>query len=369
MTIDFDEDKRQIARLIRASTESGLFTEAQVLSAVRNESGWKILDVTNSSDSSREFDLASMTKALVMTPLLFYLSKSMGFNLEDPIGSWSPRITSELPSLSHLSALELLQHRSGLPAWRNFWINRLGLLDDEILLRTRQNQILKCLRNVSIRSDQKGRFVYSCVGFILLCIACEYAQEKTLDEIFDEFMTAKLGYDPCDTNRLHFVRPGTAKANSAITAYCHIRNKLLKGEVHDENCASLAGISGNAGLFGTAFQVFAFLRDLFEIDLGQEILQQNRNYLHISDDPLCGWRRGNGPNSANIFDGLAMGHTGFTGTLFWVDPIGKKMAIILTNRVSSGRNSTMAEIGEFRRRVLATISDWIRKVEPAGTAK
>ena len=48
----------------------------------------------------------------------------------------------------------------------------------------------------------------------------------------------------------------------APTGYCSITNKKLSGIVHDENCRILGGISGHAGLFGTAEGILSLCENI-----------------------------------------------------------------------------------------------------------
>ena len=60
-----------------------------------------------------------------------------------------------------------------------------------------------------------------------------------------------------------------------------------------------------------------------------------------------GWETPNGTNSAGtLMQRPAFGHTGFTGTSFWVDPANDLFVIILTNRVNPSRANS--RIGPLR---------------------
>ena len=348
----------KIALLVEKAQKSGLFSHAHVLAGRNIDQTWQTLEVMTHPGLQASFDLASMTKALVTTPVVVNLLESLKLKIAAPLGEWSPRVNDALPHLASISTLALLQHRSGLPSWRNFWVNHLNVADTPTLLAERHSHMTTCLRRISVDLSQKGQFNYSCVGFILLCLACEWAHNKRFDEIFDDFVRVKLGdvAPPWDT--LRFGKPGNQIAHAVPTSFCQVRGRELVGEVHDENAAALGGISGNSGIFGTARQVFDFLRNLIATEFGGKLLAANGKFLDVSEDPLCGWRRGNGPSAAGIYDGLAMGHTGFTGTVFWVEPCGRGLGIVLTNRVISGRTSSISAIQDFRREVFAEIKLW-----------
>ena len=72
------------------------------------------------------FDLASLTKALVTLPLYIYAELSGKLHLSDPIASLLQGSEHKLhDKLAQLPIVDLLAHRTGLPAWRNFWIGTL----------------------------------------------------------------------------------------------------------------------------------------------------------------------------------------------------------------------------------------------------
>ena len=87
------------------------------------------------------------------------------------------------------------------------------------------------------------------------------------------------------------------------SAYCHIRQRLLQGEVHDENCAARGGVSGHAGLFGSGDDLINYLRTLFAHRVGQEILRRDVGLQHGAEGVLSA-------------QGTLRGHLGFTGTSF-----------------------------------------------------
>src|SRR4029453_18700004 len=68
---------------------------------------------------------------------------------------------------------------------------------------------------------------------------------------------------------LQFLPPARWRARIAPTERDPWRQRLLVGEVHDENAAALGGVAGHAGLFGTAPAVGAFARHLFQVLAGR----------------------------------------------------------------------------------------------------
>ncbi len=120
------------------------------------------------------------------------------------------------------------------------------------------------------------------------------------------------------------------------------RKRRLRGEVHDENAFAVGGISGHAGLFGTAADVAAIAlvfrdgavigNDLAALARTEHVKEKNvRRGLGLA------LRAPEGPMVGRHFSVDAYGHTGFTGTSLWIDPQLDLTVVLLTNRVYFGR--------------------------------
>jgi CubicO group peptidase (beta-lactamase class C family) len=121
------------------------------------------------------------------------------------------------------------------------------------------------------------------------------------------------------------------------------RKQLLQGHVHDPNAALYGGIAGNAGLFSNASDI-GILLTMWQnngIFNGKRYLKSETIKQFTKTQPNT--HRGLGFNKrtytnaaytmATSADQNSYGHTGFTGTCFWVDPINKISYVFLSNRV------------------------------------
>ena len=110
---------------------------------------------------------------------------------------------------------------------------------------------------------------------------------------------------------------------------------MVHGTVHDEAAAMLSGISGNAGLFGNATDLAKLLQlYLNEGSYGGERFIEKSTIQDFTRCQFCDEdnRRGLGFDKPLIeYDAeksyvaksasqYSYGHSGFTGTFFWVDP-------------------------------------------------
>ena len=201
----------------------------------------------------------------------------------------------------------------------------------------------ECERLLAEAPLGRSTYRYGCPNFILLKEVVEHITGEPMDEFLDrEF------YRPMGLKRLLF-RPlrryGKGSIAPTVRAdYLRRGAEMLQGYVHDESAAFFGGVSGNAGLFGTAADVAAVYQLL--LDGGT---YQGRRYLGESTCHLFTTatsrqsRRGLGfdrpdtrrpeksPCAASA-PASVYGHTGFTGTCAWVDPDNRLVYVFLSNR-------------------------------------
>ncbi|MBC7660266.1 MAG: serine hydrolase, partial [Chitinophagaceae bacterium] len=310
--------------------KSGFFTDFYVEAGRLNESSARY----HYGNSTSYFDLASLTKPLVTGALVHSYMRKIGLSRSDALASWPDQQWQKNFSsdLMKLSVESLLSHRSGLPAWRNFWMNHLN--EGPLPIAQQMNKLISDTF-ARIKPLLPAEDIYSDVGYLLLGYALEAASGQRLDDLWADYLQSlglsalDLGYGP----QLH--QPLNAFIPSA---HCAVRARLLQGEVHDENCAALGGIAGHAGLFGSGKSTGDYLRKLYQSNEGMLFLQANESLLKTHGfEGLSGLRRGAGTSAALFANGKGMGHLGFTGTAFWLDLPSKRYALFLTNRVISGR--------------------------------
>jgi CubicO group peptidase (beta-lactamase class C family) len=116
---------------------------------------------------------------------------------------------------------------------------------------------------------------------------------------------------------------------------------LLRGEVDDENAFILGGVAGHAGLFGTAVEVHRVLGALAAAYTGNSAgkgfsPETVRCFLEpgTPGERALGFDRPavTGASCGRLFDTAAVGHLGFTGTSFWMDPASGRHVVLLSNR-------------------------------------
>ena len=184
------------------------------------------------------------------------------------------------------------------------------------------------------------KYRYSCLGFILLQKCIEnitgIGLDKYLAESFYQPMGLNLTFNPLEK----FSKDEIVASNNDKL----FRKEVVQGYVHDETAALLGGVSGNAGLFGNAADVAA----IYQMLLNGGVYKDKR-YLGESTCKLFTTqkskisRRGLGfdkpSGEVNKYSPCSSstpiqtyGHTGFTGTCAWVDPVNNLVYVFLSNR-------------------------------------
>lgn len=257
------------------------------------------------------FDLASLSKVIATTPMILTLAEQGRLDLDR-------YITQAIPDLRQYDEVgarerrftfrDCLAHRTTLPAV--FPLYTYG--DDPERLRAFVLQ----------REWPTGPAVYSDLNFILLGIAIE---RLTGGSLRDWPLGEGLSYGP---------PPGPAVS----TERCAWRGRVMRGEVHDENCFALGGATGHAGLFGTVDGVLDFAHGLLDGSGISPFVRDGMRQPH-GEERTLGWeRRFRGWQGGDTCSEETIGHTGFTGTGLWIDFARGIAWTLLTNRVHPTRH-------------------------------
>jgi serine-type D-Ala-D-Ala carboxypeptidase len=318
------------------------------------------------------YDLASVTKVVGPLPALMKLYEEGKLNLDAPFSnywkSWKHKKDKK-----NITLRELLAHQSGLQPYIVFLSDVLKKgktkkrfvhnhpsrrfsheAYKDIYVKNRfQRKIFRKIKRSKV-SDKK---VYNYSGLASLIYP------KLIENITGEDYRTYLKnnfYKPLGCETLGYLPSLKSFKNDIVpTEYDSIfRKHLTKGWVHDENAALLGGVSGNAGLFGTALDLAKYMQMLlqkgtynrtrfFNPETVNEFTRiqypENNNRRGLGfDKPLIG----NDTLSlkeaypAPEVSPLSFGHSGFTGTFIWADPENDMVFIFLSNRVYPTRLHT-----------------------------
>lgn len=347
------------------------------------------------------YDLASASKAAATLPAVMKAYDEKKFTLNSKIGEFIPELKGS--DKADLRIKELLYHQSGMIPTINFYLKAIdkdsykgslysskrtathpARFDARTYVRndfsflpalvsykpgkgfpvevarnfylstTFKDTIMQEIKDSKLRN--RGRYKYSCVNFILLKMMVENQLKKPMDEVLYGHFFNRLGAATTRFNPLHYM-------DSAVIVPTEednfVRRQVLRGYVHDESAAFQGGVSGNAGLFSNANDLAKLLQMYLNDGTygGEEYLSPSTSRLFTqSKSPTC--RRGLGfdkPDGAGIVPLCTYGHTGFTGTCFWVDPSNRLIYIFLSNRTYPNRGNKKLMTQEIRPRVQEAI--------------
>ncbi|MBN1116509.1 MAG: serine hydrolase [Bacteroidales bacterium] len=335
------------------------------------------------------YDLASLTKISATLPALIYLQNENKFDPGKKLKDYFSYLDTCEKGDMILS--DVLAHQAGLKAWIPFyWSTLEPAYPSQDIFSTKQSvefpiQIgTKVYANkhliykkdyfdtepdpeypyhvadkLFLRSDfadsiwigiinsemgTVGEYKYSDLGFYILQRLIEQQTniplEKFVDSVFYKSIGAyTLGYNPLE----HFDKDDIVPTENDLI----FRKQLIQGYVHDPGAAMLGGVCGHAGLFGSANDL-AKLMNVY-MNKGRYGGKTYLNRRILSEYTACydcdnGNRRAMGfdkpqPDttlSGPSFKGIStesFGHTGFTGTMTWMDPDTGILYVFLSNRV------------------------------------
>jgi CubicO group peptidase (beta-lactamase class C family) len=329
--------------LMKQAVEDRVFPGAVVLAAKHGRliyhKAFGFLDhfKTAAAATDTVYDLASLTKPLATTAAVMHLVARGVLSIRDRAADLLPELGTS--SKADIRIVHLLCHNSGLPAWRPYYRDLTPLP-----MAGRKRELHRLLAKEPLVAVIGKNTLYSDVGFMLLQWIVERVSGLGLDQYVGRHV-----YGPMDISELFFLprynrgeihRP--ADRGVAATGV-NENNEPIRGRVHDRNADAIGGVAGHAGLFGTAAGVFRFLSCLLEIYSGKaaDPVFTRSTVTEFFRIP-AGARRAVGfdvPEAENSSSGRyfspasSVGHLGFTGTSFWMDPASGVTVILLSNRV------------------------------------
>jgi len=275
------------------------------------------------------YDLASLTKVCATTLAVMKLVEEGELSIDDCLSKYLPYLLGT--DKERITVKEAMSHQARLKAFDSYWRQT-----------TDRDSILRLVAASPL--NPKEGYLYSDLGFMLLADVVEHIVGIPLDlyareHFYHPMGLRHIGYNP------HFLSHGTRNP-IAPTEVDTIRG-LVWGQVHDPNAWAMGGVSGHAGLFGNARDVAQLMQMLLNggVYHGRRYLKPETialfNRRHFADRKN---RRALGfdkqlftPSaSAQVCPEAAQasfGHTGFTGTMLWVDPEHELVYVFLSNRV------------------------------------
>lgn len=324
--------------------------------------------------SESVYDLASASKAAGTLLAIMKAYDENKFKLTDKISAYIPELKDS--NKKNITIKEMLFHQSGIIPTINFYK---GAMDGDkfkpelISSVSRPDYPIQIAKNIYLKSSfqdtimqmikeskvQNKTYRYSCINFILLKMMVENMLHQPMNQLLESNFFTPLGawhitYNPLQKMDSSKIVP---------TEYDReVRHQLIRGYVHDEAAAFQGGVSGNAGLFSNANDLAKVLQLLLnngEYGKKRYLSEETVRLFTQTKSPTC--RRGLGFDKPEVGSKASpcgiltpasvYGHTGFTGTCFWVDPDNQLIYIFLSNRVYPSRTNTKLSSLNIRTRI------------------
>ena len=406
-SFDTKTNEVYIDSMMSNALEKGFFPGAQI--SVGSKDSIFILKNYGYHDYSKKelvktedvYDLASMSKVLGATLVAMRLVGDNKIKLQDKLGDVVAVYRNT--AISDLTLFELLTHTTGLKSGITFYQSLLSTPDGSPLLSSKKSDVyielfdnmyvnknivydtkylsseprdnyIQVYKNMWLNPDFyktiyekiglantniRGNYLYSDLNLILVQQMMESKTGMKLDQlskqIYNDLGISKIGYNPLKW---------TSDKNVTPTEFDpFFRKDMIKGYVHDEAAAILGGVSGNAGLFANAESISVICQMMLNNGkyAGKQILEK-KVVREFTKSPLVkkGIYRGLGFDKRKpdaFYQENDFGHTGFTGTFFFMNPDKNRFLIILTNRVNPTRTNKLMYNDNFSSKIWKQINN------------
>ena len=385
-----------IDTIIHEALAAHAFPGAQVLVAKDGKIiyhqawGWHTYDSITPVRLDDIYDFASITKVTASLPAIMKLIDEKKLALDAPLSSFYPPFAHS--NKADLTLRQMLTHTAGLKAWIPFWKNTkrkngkfkrhtfktewsekypISITDILFLHKDYHKKIFRAIKKSPVKNQ--GQYLYSDLSYYLYPEIVRRLSGKSFETYLKDNFYKKIGANSLTFNAYrHF----PLKRIIPTERDTFFRNELIHGRVHDEGSIMLGGISGHAGLFGTATD----LAKIFQMYLnggtyGGIRLIKKATIDEFTRCQFCdrGIRRGIGfdkplvvydeqkSSSAKDASPATFGHSGYTGTLVWADPKYNLIYVFLSNRVHPTRLSRAIYQLNIRPRIHQVIYDAMLK--------
>ncbi len=352
----------------------GAFPGCQVIAAkdgklfFHKSYGYHTYDNTISVKESDIYDYASITKIVGALPVLMKLYDEDKFKLDTNFASYWTDF--KFSNKNKIIVRDLLAHQAQLAAWLPFWKKTMKkngqykkhiirsdssknfpikITDKMFLHKNYKNKIYKSIKKSKLLI--KKEYVYSDLSFYLYpqmiknITGIDY--ETYLSQEFLKPIGAyTLGYKPMNSFNKNQIIP---TENDTF-----FRMQQIHGTVHDEGAVLMGGVSGHAGLFGTALDLakmmqmylnmgtyggHRFISDSTLKEFTKCQFPENNNRRGLGFDKPLLKNKADGSSAIDAGD-KSFGHSGYTGTFCWADPESGILYVFMSNRVYPTRNNS-----------------------------
>lgn len=340
---------KQIRTLVDQSISQGYYPGAVILAGHEGHiiyrgvfGSRRVLPNSAPMTYSTIFDIASLTKVVVTTTAIMQLAEQGKLDLSAPVAKYWPAFANQ--GKEKITVKQLLTHTSGLaediPS-----VDLASIAPEKTKNQTPvpwkgEAQALELVAQQHLLDPPGTVFRYSDINFITLGYLVEIISGQPLNKYASQHI-----FQPLAMKDTYFLPSKSIRSKIAPTQI--IQKKLRWGEVHDPTVYEMGGIAGMAGAFSTAKDLGNFAECL----LTGGTLKVKKSWHHLlSPDSVYAMTQSQTPSSVSVPHGLgwdigskyaakghlfsdqAYGHTGWTGTSLWIDPVSQTWLVILTSR-------------------------------------
>lgn len=334
------------------------------------------------------YDLASVTKVLSTGMALMKLSEEGQFDVNATLDTYLPEL--DTTNKGDLVIKNILAHQAGLTPYIAYWAKTvdqnelntelyspkktadypIAVADGLYAKSSIRDSIYKWSNEsklLSPETDGTYPYKYSDVGYYYMQRIIEKITGQSLDgylmsQVYAKMCLHNFAYSPLKEYPKERIAP-TEKDE-------YFRKQLVHGYVHDQGSSMMGGVAGHAGLFSNSFDIAQILQMLLNEGtyngyrfLKPETIKRFTSKQLIGDNRKgATWDRmrpeGRGPSS-DYASPSSYGHSGFTGTLIWVDPEYDLLYVFLSNRVHPDASNPILSKTDVRTKVQDVIYEAI----------
>lgn len=319
------------------------------------------------------YDLASITKIYATIPVMINMVEDGKINLDSKLSDYLPALKGT--NKESIIIREILAHQAGLQAWIPYYLETINnsMPDTRYYSKTKTpEKSIELCRNMFVLNSftdtiykriydselmPSKTYKYSDLGYYLFYKMIENVYNKAFEEVVAEKYYKNLGFP---TMGFHPTQSFPLRRIVPSEDDMEWRRQVVHGYVNDQGAALLGGVCGHAGLFSNAYDAAAFgqlflnngvyggiryFQDSTLAEFTKYQYPQNRNRRGLGfDKPIAEVNSRNGqtpPTASNS----SYGHSGFTGTLVWIDPEYDFVYVFLSNRTfPNSKNNKLSKL-------------------------
>lgn len=307
------------------------------------------------------YDLASITKIGSSTLSLMSLqTKSKDtFSLDKRLKDYIPEVTGT-GNYGNILLRDMLTHQARLKPWIPFYTRTIDsagwkkdiygpVMNDTFSVRvadsmfiTKEYEQKMYDRILGTSFLRRKKYKYSDLGYYFAKKIIEKKVDTSLNVYVQDNFYKPMGLQTMTYHPLNYFPKNRITPTENDTIF---RKQLVHGHVHDPGAAMTGGVGGHAGLFSSATDLAALMQmylnkgnyggvqyinpDVIKEFTGCQFCPTNRRGAGF-DKPV---RSLDGGPTCELVSLKSFGHSGFTGTLAWADPVHKINYVFLSNRV------------------------------------